>query len=428
MWAWAKEIVGEANQTLKTISNKVESALDSHVPEMKSNLSEADQKAAEQSTALPKLGDMLSEVGVHNSNNNSQQGSTDQGTKNAMPYWDDIPASWVGRESDWAQLCFLLIEDVNTFLVAPSRVAASGKGIGAIDTTWTDATLSPEMVSQCLVAVKLCNPLHVRRFELVPRATSDTLFWSNLFWRLRELGKANSSQCKLLEVLQMLNTEPTPTPEGAPRKKNIGVGNNGATIEGIVKKVETWIRHRAKSETLCEGAKEDMRSARDNVRLLSTLNDRSDVELRESIFQSCRYQKQKLASRISDLSNCVTEGRAMVALPEVPSQGIESFFAALEDVIAELHAVNTSLMDLLRTETTRVVPVNANSDEPSPLTKPLATTTESNSVPELQQPGGATSPSTTQGNTNNHEKGVGGKPVTGDDFFSEKLPWEEDGK
>jgi len=369
---------------VSTMSSTMEHALDSQVPEKDNNI--------------------------------TPQKEVVTAARTKEPFWDDTPAAWVGREADWSQLSLLLLSDVNTFLIPPTRV------VPPPTEPWTDLELTPEIVAQCVAAVAVCPPLHQVRFDLVPKWTNEQLFWSNLHWRLREFGKCDGTVSTVAELLKRTNTE---SAESTHRKKNTGVTDNKAMLEEIGKRYQQWVSIRSKCESLSTAAKEDMRSCRDNIRLLTSLDDRSDGELRESIFQSCRYQKKKLATRIAEASSALTE-LMTTCVADVPTHGVEAVRGQCEETLTELHSVNETILGLLKTESMRVVPADLNTSNGDVDGSPPRLWQSPASHNDLPKgPAKERSPPLAPVLPNEKKSSTHKTPSLDNEYFEAKLPWEQ---
>eukprot|EP00760_Papus_ankaliazontas_P034641 PhM_4_TR7328/c0_g1_i1/m.31610 len=410
-----KKVADVTTSAATTATSNIESFLDSQAPSMYSNTANKCGESAAHTTAeLP---------------------------------WDDVPASWTtqGKETDWAQIVVLITDDSNTFLVDYTRavrpsagdVVASSpqlQGKEQQQSPVDDFTFefTPDTVTLCTTAATSCEVLAKQRFNLVPKWTTEKCFWANYFWRLQELGKTDGSVAAVEAVLTCINTEPELT-EG--RKKHFGVPEDDqhiALVKDIVRRYALWIDAREKGDALIKQVGEDVRSARDNARLLATLNDRTDVELRESIFQSFRYQKTKVGGRISELDNLVQVMRSSMypkmgakTSAEHPSS-VAQYFSTLEEALADLHSVNQELMAHIKGESMKVVSANTNDVDDSPAVK---------AAPECAAADAEHGSGTTQSEGDPHAEAAtsdsGAHAAAGaisvdDEYFKAKLPWDED--
>eukprot|EP00755_Sulcionema_specki_P038734 Sspe_Gene.111447::Locus_93529_Transcript_1_1_Confidence_1.000_Length_1044::g.111447::m.111447 len=261
------------------------------------------------------------------------------------PPWDVVPEGWTGREKEWHLLITSLPLDPNCFLVAPRDPStlsdseeAMLKACGMYEVLqfgFTDEEYE-QSIPQARAAAT--DPAMVDiRLKLVPKWVSERDFWRNYFWKVRELGRC-CDLSKVRVVLTVMNSDPDPYPIDDPstdkkRRKNQGLLQGDDKIQEILGKVEEEEKARQWVEGMVKQIDDEVRCCNDNVVLIRRVQQRANTtspELRESVYESCKYHKQKVASLLGQLDGMPMEKRGEALGPE-------------SDLVKKLVAVNEQL-------------------------------------------------------------------------------------
>eukprot|EP00756_Hemistasia_phaeocysticola_P060768 Hpha_TRINITY_DN430_c0_g1::TRINITY_DN430_c0_g1_i2::g.27576::m.27576 len=241
--------------------------------------------------------------------------------------WEQVPEAWAeGRAADWEVLVRALHSDEATFTVGPrgdglgeEEVASlEAAGVGAVDWSWAEGEV--ELRTRASEAALGDAGLSGVRHTLVPRAVKEGVFWSRYWWKLRELGKLRQTS-QVRPLLRVLNA--------------------GGRPDGVAERVEEAERGRRRAAETLRQCEEEMRTSSDNVALLRRMQQRTlagggksdSPELMESVYESCKYHKQKVASLMARLEDLAPEQRVGKLAPG------SDLFVRLEEVNKQLGAV-----------------------------------------------------------------------------------------
>eukprot|EP01065_Artemidia_motanka_P003317 TRINITY_DN11590_c0_g1_i1.p1 TRINITY_DN11590_c0_g1~~TRINITY_DN11590_c0_g1_i1.p1 ORF type:complete len:370 (+),score=123.27 TRINITY_DN11590_c0_g1_i1:67-1176(+) len=252
-------------------------------------------------------------------------GGTTLPSAGAAP-WDAVPEQWSARKEEWAVLTRSLALESRTFTAGPRDsadastegecAALSAAGLEAVDWSWTDQDTEARTAAS-LKALE-DEALNAVRLKLVPRAVRENAFWASYWWRVRELSKVRrTSQVRvLLDVL------------GAGADGGGAVADRVEEEEKILASVSDVVRQ-------CE---DEMKTSVDNAALLRRMQQRyatggksDSPELMESVYESCKYHKQKVATLMGRLEELPADRQASVP----------------QDIGSRLEAVNVELGTVL---------------------------------------------------------------------------------
>eukprot|EP00667_Euglena_gracilis_P011387 EG_transcript_11625 len=227
-----------------------------------------------------------------------------------VPIWYKYPPVWSGyRKAEWMMLAKILPKDENTFLIGPSRGVSDSERTELehheVQVTCILEDPLDSLMPCALLSLEKGGDLDESRFRLVPSKLTEPAFWRNFFWKCQEVGKCKSmSQVEAL--LQIINCPLSKREVSDPanrEKQEQQVAKLRDLLEPV-RKMEAgriWLQeHISKIE-------EDIRTANESIQLLQEVLDRSVQvstadELMESLFNSCKYRKQKISAVIGDLS------------------------------------------------------------------------------------------------------------------------------
>eukprot|EP01060_Flectonema_neradi_P008958 TRINITY_DN16411_c0_g1_i1.p1 TRINITY_DN16411_c0_g1~~TRINITY_DN16411_c0_g1_i1.p1 ORF type:complete len:361 (+),score=89.69 TRINITY_DN16411_c0_g1_i1:93-1175(+) len=291
--------------------------------------------------------------------------------------WERIPESWQNRKTQWVTLSKALCDDENTFLVGPQGRT------GIIDKI--DFSLPDAPPAEMQIASNEFKQLSTVRFKISPKWVSDTNFWVNFSWKLRELAICLSIE-EVEERLRILNTQPEPQlPEGE-YAKGKGITQDPSIVQGIIDKIKAARDATAKLESLKATVAEEIKTCDENASLLVRILGRNtqNSDLKESVFESCKYHQQKVQQLISQIEESDQETRF-----EVPTDGLKIALQTTEAAIEKYHKT----------------PAPAKQEQPATSSSP--------------------SPKTAAPATTSDEKKPGGIPQQ-EDYFGAALPWEDE--
>eukprot|EP00760_Papus_ankaliazontas_P030778 PhM_4_TR5020/c0_g1_i1/m.105877 len=136
-----------------------------------------------------------------------------------LPPWHDIPFAWKSEPSAWTELILYVATQEDTYRFGPERELSSEERaklstlLGAQLASSLDFTVrdTESLVPATLPEALLDDAAVARlRFELVPRVVpSSEVFWSRLYWRVRELAKLGGAvdADTARQVVRVLNNE-----------------------------------------------------------------------------------------------------------------------------------------------------------------------------------------------------------------------------
>jgi hypothetical protein len=239
-----------------------------------------------------------------------------------LPVWEQPPAQLTAFRDEWRTLVLGMMQDENTFIITQERlkdypgvwskvlalvpmVDEGGATLppGAIAPMSEASVLTMMAVVQERLVLKLPE-VDQLRFRICPRYVSDSALWNNLQFRLAALHMC-ASIAAAMDLLTLLNTEPSAQNSEGGRKKNIGTWDNLSLLQQIrdavtAKAVQSqWVEQKKKV------ALEYLESARNSCSMLLSLltnGDRTESgELMESIAESCKYHKTKISGLIGEV-------------------------------------------------------------------------------------------------------------------------------
>eukprot|EP01062_Namystynia_karyoxenos_P036986 TRINITY_DN26931_c0_g1_i2.p1 TRINITY_DN26931_c0_g1~~TRINITY_DN26931_c0_g1_i2.p1 ORF type:complete len:341 (+),score=76.71 TRINITY_DN26931_c0_g1_i2:70-1023(+) len=236
----------------------------------------------------------------------------------ALPPWETPPAAWrPGRVEEWSTLVRELPADDATFLAGvPAGLSqAEAAALSAADWSWDDA--QTDSLTPSSVAALQDKRLAAVRLRLVPARCRERNFWSAYWWKLRELGRLTTT-AQVDAFLRVANRDPA-----------------GARVGAVVEALEAAARARHELEDLAKQCAEELRAASDNAALLRRVGQRhlagkkmDSRELMDSVFESCKYHKQKVGVLIARLEELPPDKRVAGLGPEL---------------MGRLHAANAEL-------------------------------------------------------------------------------------
>ena len=302
--------------------------------------------------------------------------------------WELIPSNWDNRRSQWVTLSKALCDDENTFLVGPQGRTGI---INNINFELPSAP-SPEMQ----IASSEFSALSTVRFRISPKWVSDSNFWINFVWTLRELTPCSSIE-EVKERLQILNTQPEPQLPVGEYAKGKGITQPPNIIEGIITKITAAKDATAKLDSLKLSVNEEMKTCDENASLLVRIIGRNsqNSDLKESVYESCKYHQQKVKQLISQIEESDEEVRF-----EVSTEGLKAALETTEQAITKYHET-----PVVKKET----PAKETPTKETPTPSPTA----------ISPKPAASPPPSTSVEPNN---GV----VAQEDYFGASLPWEDE--
>eukprot|EP01059_Diplonema_ambulator_P000062 TRINITY_DN10047_c0_g1_i1.p1 TRINITY_DN10047_c0_g1~~TRINITY_DN10047_c0_g1_i1.p1 ORF type:complete len:246 (+),score=78.28 TRINITY_DN10047_c0_g1_i1:73-738(+) len=115
-------------------------------------------------------------------------------TTSSVCPWDDTPATW--QQGDWEKLVKALVADEGTFLLGPDRgmTQVESRTLRKHSIT-VDFSIEKDEDYTAKVNREMLGyePLGNMRFKMVPKFVKEEIFWRNLFWKLREFGRLEST-------------------------------------------------------------------------------------------------------------------------------------------------------------------------------------------------------------------------------------------
>ena len=242
-----------------------------------------------------------------------------------MPPWDSPPDNfWASHCRVWRTLILNLLCDENTFVIAPQRLLEQVKDVEAKLLHFlvagsalpvilpADADAPTDFISHCSTRIQAMH------FRLAPVVVQDHHFWKNVHWRIRLLQLTESVE-NALQVIRIVNTEPTPKPETTPvavsdaaevkevkRKRNIGVWDNGPLLDRQAESVRAALETDVRFKQLFDRVRAEISGSNGSRQLLQNVlcsPHTESMELAESIADSCKFHKTKLAKHLAALNN-----------------------------------------------------------------------------------------------------------------------------
>eukprot|EP01006_Ploeotia_vitrea_P055624 TRINITY_DN68016_c2_g3_i2.p1 TRINITY_DN68016_c2_g3~~TRINITY_DN68016_c2_g3_i2.p1 ORF type:complete len:355 (-),score=41.56 TRINITY_DN68016_c2_g3_i2:1163-2200(-) len=237
-----------------------------------------------------------------------------------LPIWEKIPEKWQGdRANEWRALAQLLPKDHNTFLIGAERElgefeASCCKECGiAIDFAEYEKVDETKTSSCAVASLSSCKQLDDARFALVPKKVKDGIFWKRFFWKCGELSNCENSE-KVLTMLCVLNTASIADEDQKAKRV-------GELKEILAEYLEIEGRRNWMKDNL-ERLTEETKTAQEASQLLTHYMekcssggvDEKDKDLMESLFESCKYHKQKISSMLGEITTKLddTTGNATV--------------------------------------------------------------------------------------------------------------------
>eukprot|EP00668_Euglena_longa_P045860 GGOE01061542.1.p1 GENE.GGOE01061542.1~~GGOE01061542.1.p1 ORF type:complete len:366 (+),score=70.47 GGOE01061542.1:97-1098(+) len=227
-----------------------------------------------------------------------------------VPIWFKFPPLWDGhRKLEWTMLAKMLPKDENTFLVGPSRGMADSEraelerlGIHVVPILEEPVD---NLMPCALLSLEKESDLDKSRFRLVPSKLTEPTFWRNFFWKCQELSKCTSSS-QVESLLRVINcpVSKREIAEAAGREK---CEQQAEKLRGLLEPLHKVEMGRIWLEEHTPSIEEGIRTAHESIQLLQEVLDRSVQgsaadDLMESLFNSCKYRKQKISAVIGDLS------------------------------------------------------------------------------------------------------------------------------
>ncbi len=346
-----------------------------------------------------------------------------------LPPWENPPVQFIDHKEEWKELILGMLLDENSCIVSSSHLFSVDGVQQKFDQLVNDETALPAMSTaeseslkraiQVAIAGHLSEAERLR-FRICPRWVSDAHLWENLTFRLVTFHRCKAiEQC--LDVLDLVNTEPTPRPVGltaeggvtaedSVRKRNVGSWLNAATLQQIrdsvlaKRSVTEWSKSK-KTQAL-----DIIENGKNAYQMLSNLlqNPNESVELLDSVAESCKYHKGKIAAIIGELSS-----------PGAAEKVPESFGLTNGPIFEQLLALNEDLHKVLETYGARPAqPLASSSSNPHQGHSPSQSTPSGStaiSAPTLQR---------------SSSKAGSGSPTgfadTDTTAFNAQLPWDDD--
>lgn len=224
----------------------------------------------------------------------------------AIAPWDDPPKQLRDRASEWKVLVEGVLHDENTYVIPPSRIlAASSPALQRLEQLGElvrirDEVESPVSVPTSFVdGVLSSSTIQELRYSIVPRFVIETHFWENAYWRITVLRGCQSIQAAL-DLIDVLNTETSARTDV--RKRNIGSWDNASHLASIRDKVRQEFDRSSWAQSKASAVREAIASASSSCQLISSLVAKRDAsELGESVLESCKYHKVKVAALLGEL-------------------------------------------------------------------------------------------------------------------------------
>eukprot|EP01012_Entosiphon_sulcatum_P015382 TRINITY_DN20353_c0_g1_i1.p1 TRINITY_DN20353_c0_g1~~TRINITY_DN20353_c0_g1_i1.p1 ORF type:complete len:271 (-),score=15.54 TRINITY_DN20353_c0_g1_i1:68-880(-) len=207
-------------------------------------------------------------------------------TSHARSIWDDIPQKWVGRHPTWDTVVQLICQDEMTFLIGPDS-ATRTEGVEYEYNVSID-----ENMPRALLSVKQWPQLDQIRYSLVPARMKEPRFWTNFFWKCREVGKCESLT-EVGDLMKKLNTSSTHPQESVFH----------TLLKPLFEEEHAWLWWQQNEGKI----KEELETSQEGLSLfLSAQADYTghptgNKELLESLLESCKYHKQRITILIGEI-------------------------------------------------------------------------------------------------------------------------------
>jgi hypothetical protein len=248
-------------------------------------------------------------------------------TSTESPIWTKFPPLWKdSREQEWSLLVQQLFEDECTFTVAPSHDLCTTVQKSSLQNNdiVIDSTYEVDMleIAPCAqLSLQLHPRLTLSRLHLVPKKVKEPLFWSNLFWKCRELGKCSTMQQvhTLLLVINspVVSVSTTTSSSNEEQQSDLIIQKttlHKQKIDAILEPVFELEKNRIWTDQQWPRIEEEIRTANNCIELLTDLlvglsnncipnssRSTTTTESMDSLFHSCQYHKQKISSIVGEL-------------------------------------------------------------------------------------------------------------------------------
>lgn len=243
------------------------------------------------------------------------------------------------------------------------------------------------------------------RFRIVPKFVLEDLFWKHLVTRCRIYYRC-SSMAAVLDAMDILNKETRLRPQDA-RKHGFGNPCNGAELQKVRDDVNASAMISQWLEGKRNAAKSELQSAVSSLQLLLNLTAKREVsELADSVRESCKYRKTKIAGILGDLQ---TSAHKLVGTDLEVDTG---------DVYVDLLNLNAQLHDAVAGYQALV---ESQQQQASASTK-VASLSTSGSAVLVSSPTSHVNTST----SSPQRVSTLASPGADETAFSADLPWEDD--
>lgn len=167
-----------------------------------------------------------------------------------------------------------------------------------------DVSISPQSMKAILESFG--GAVNTIRFQVVPKFVSEDRFWRNLVTKCNIFYRCSSIPI-LLDVLEAVNREPRITADES-RRKGFGTVCNIASLQKVRDDVAAFGIVSQWLESKRTAARSELQSALGSLQLLQNLTSKREVsELSDSVRESCKYRKTKIASILGELQGSTSK-------------------------------------------------------------------------------------------------------------------------
>lgn len=305
----------------------------------------------------------------------------------------------------WSIVLDVAFKDSNFFVIPPSRIfestAISEKllSLGMLDVVKIVPTKT-EIDPAGLAPLAGHDLVAATHYSVMPRFISDELFWQHCLWRLGVLRQCTSIN-QLVDTYEAITHEENVS---EPRQRLRGVDNSKLCSELRSRALAAqqnvdWMNEKQRAVDEC------LKNSGGSCQLLSTfIAKKEQTDLSDSVFESCKYHKTKLASLIGELETNTSRLVGTDLDPQGNGERYNELMLQNTELLNAIAAYSTMLVEMRESQKLAQV---SHDESLSPTTLPvegLPVATESSVVAAPPVSG----------------------TVDSDDEFSVKLPWDDD--